>query len=139
MGAKVRPAWWNAMPSRWMAAALALMAFALIAPALRAHEGHDHGAPPTPVSTTIAPRIDASSTTFELIAVYRNQCADDLRGPFRHHEPVTGAQIEVDTPKGAVTAKENPDGTYVVPVDWAASGGSYDLIFTVTVVLTSMS
>jgi membrane fusion protein, heavy metal efflux system len=115
-----------------IAATLALIAFAWMTPALRAHEGHDHGAPPTPVSTTIAPRVDASSTTFELIAVYRNNALTIFVDRFVTNEPVTGAQIEVDTPNGAVAAKENPDGTYALPVDWAASGGSYDLIFTVT-------
>lgn len=97
-----------------------------------AHEGHDHGAPPTPVSTTIAPRVDASSTTFELIAVYRNNALTIFVDRFITNEPVTGATVEVDTPKGTITARENPDGTYVVPADWAAAGGSYELIFTVT-------
>lgn len=97
-----------------------------------AHEGHDHGAPPTPVSITIAPRVDASSTTFELIAVYRNNALTVFVDRFLTNEPVTGANVEVDTPKGSVTAKENPDGTYSVPADWAFAGGSYDLIFTVT-------
>ncbi len=97
-----------------------------------AHEGHDHGAPPTPVSITIAPRVDASSTMFELIAVYRNNALTIFVDRFVTNEPVTGAKVEVDTPKGAVTAKENPDGTYSLPVEWAVAGGSYDLIFTVT-------
>lgn len=116
-----------------MAAVLALLANAWLMSALYAHEGHDHGAPPTPVSTTIAPRINASSTTFELIAVYRDSALTIFIDRFMTNEPVTRAQVEVDTPKGTVKAKENPDGTYALPADWAASGVSYDLIFTVTV------
>lgn len=116
-----------------IAAALALLANVWLTSALHAHEGHDHGAPPTPVSTTIAPRIDASSTTFELIAVYRDNALTIFIDRFMTNEPVTGAQVEVDTPKGTVTAKKNPDGSYALPVDWASNGVSYDLIFTVTV------
>jgi RND family efflux transporter MFP subunit len=113
-------------------AATALVTLLVAPTGLFAHEGHDHGAPPTPVSTTIAPRVDASSTTFELIAVYRNNALTIFVDRFITNEPVTGAQVEVDTPKGTVTAKENPDGTYALPADWAVVGGSFDLIFTVT-------
>ena len=116
-----------------ISAALALLANVWVTSALHAHEGHDHSAPPTPVSTTIAPRIDASSTNFELIAVYRDNALTIFIDRFITNEPVTKAQVEVDTPKGTVTAKENPDGTYALPVDWAASGVSHDLIFTVIV------
>ncbi len=114
------------------AVVFALLVVLVSSAGLRAHEGHDHGAPPTPVSTTIAPRVDASSTTFELIAVFRNNALTIYVDRFVTNEPVMGAQIEVDTPKGAVAAKENPDGTYALPVDWATPGGTYDLIFTVT-------
>ena len=121
-----------ARPSFWKSVAIAVMLSVGAVPALQAHEGHDHGAPPTPVSTTIAPRVDASSTTFELIAVYRNNALSIFLDRFVTNEPVTGATVEVDTPKGTVAATENPDGTYTLPVDWAAPGGSFDLIFTVT-------
>ena len=111
---------------------LFLLSLLMVGTPLRAHEGHDHGAPPTPVSTTIAPRVDASSTTFELIAVFRKDALTIFLDRFATNEPVTGATIEVDTPKGVVTAKENPDGTYVLAADWAKPGSNLDLIFTVT-------
>lgn len=117
---------------RWTAFAGATLGMIAISSPLFAHEGHDHGAPPTPVSTTIAPRIDASSTMFEVIAVFRNNALTIFVDRFVTNEPVRGAQVEVDTPKGTVAAKENPDGTYTLPAEWAANGGSYDLIFTVT-------
>ncbi|MGL6210205.1 MAG: efflux RND transporter periplasmic adaptor subunit, partial [Paracoccaceae bacterium] len=116
----------------WIASALTVLALFWSVSGSIAHEGHDHGAPPTPVSTTIAPRVDASSTTFELIAVYRNNALTIFVDRFTTNEPVTGAQVEVDTPKGTLTAKENPDGSYALPADWAAVGGNFDLIFTVT-------
>ncbi len=111
---------------------LFLVSLLMVGTPLRAHEGHDHGAPPTPVSTTIAPRVDASSTTFELIAVFRKDTLTIFLDRFSTNEPVLGATIEVDTPKGVVTAKENADGTYVLPADWATPGSNPDLIFTVT-------
>ncbi|MGL4974665.1 MAG: efflux RND transporter periplasmic adaptor subunit, partial [Bosea sp. (in: a-proteobacteria)] len=116
----------------WMSATFTLLVFLGSIVGLKAHEGHDHGAPPTPVSNTIAPRVDASSTMFELIAVYRNNALTIFVDRFTTNEPVTGAQVEVDTPKGTLTAKENPDGTYALPAEWAAAGGNFDLIFTVT-------
>ena len=116
---------------RWAQVVLLAVLMLVAVPAL-AHEGHDHGAPPTPVSITIAPRVDASSTTFELIAVYRNNALTIFLDRFSTNEPVPGATIEVDTPKGVMTAKESSDGTYVLPAEWAKGGSAYDLIFTVT-------
>ncbi len=97
-----------------------------------AHEGHDHGAPPTPVSTTIAPRIDASSTLFELIGVFREGKITLYLDSFITNEPVRDAEIEVETPRGAVKVKPNPDGTYALDAAFAAKGEKHDLIFTVT-------
>ena len=57
------------------------------------HDGHDHGAPPTPVSTTIAPRADASSTDFELVAIARNNQLTIYLDSFRDNKPVVGAEI----------------------------------------------
>jgi membrane fusion protein, heavy metal efflux system len=115
-----------------------LLSALLIGPALAstdralAHDGHDHGAPPTPVSTTIAPRVDASSTLFELIGVFRQGKLTLYLDRFITNEPVKDADIEVETPKGAVKATPNPDGTYVLDAAFAAKGERHDLIFTVT-------
>ncbi len=97
-----------------------------------AHDGHDHGAPPTPVSTTIAPRVDASSTLFELIGVLRDAKLTLYLDRFVTNEPVKDAEIEVETPNGAVKATPNPDGTFFVDAAFATKGVQYDLIFTVT-------
>jgi membrane fusion protein, heavy metal efflux system len=97
-----------------------------------AHDGHDHGAPPTPVSTTIAPRIDASSTLFELIGVIREGKLTLYLDRFITNEPVRDAEIEVETPKGAIKATPNPDGTFVLDAAFAGKGEKHDLIFTVT-------
>lgn len=115
----------------WVVACLIVASTMFVSPA-RAHEGHDHGAPPTPVSTTIAPRVDASSTVFEVIAVLRNEKLMIFVDRFVTNEPVTDATVEIETPAGMVKASANPDGTYAVPAPWVKKGGSLDLIFTVT-------
>lgn len=96
-----------------------------------AHEGHDHGAPPPPVSTTIAPRADASSAEFELVAIARGGGLRIYLDTFRENEKVEDAEIEVDGPEGTLKALPTPDGAYVIDAPWLARPGSYDLAFTV--------
>jgi membrane fusion protein, heavy metal efflux system len=112
---------------------LLLLVAALVAPQrLAAHDGHDHGAPPPPVSTTIAPRVDASSDLFEVVGVLRGGKLVIFVDRFITNEPVTDAGVEVETPAGAARAGRNPDGTYAIDASWAKPGESHDLIFTVT-------
>jgi hypothetical protein len=96
-----------------------------------AHEGHDHGAPPPPVSVTIAPRADASSTDFELVAIARGTKLRVYLDTFRGNEPVQNAEIEVDGPGGTVRAEQTPDGAYTIDAAWLTRPGSHDLAFTV--------
>ncbi len=117
--------------------AFAVLMALVLAPALAqramAHEGHDLGAPRRRPS--LPPSRHGSMhhrQRFELIAVYRINALTIFVDRFVTNEPVTGANVEVDTPKGSATARENPDGTYSVPAEWAVAGGSYDMIFTVT-------
>lgn len=98
-----------------------------------AHEGHDHGAPPPPVSVTIAPRADASSADFELVAIARGAQLRVYLDTFRGNEPVEDAEIEVDGPGGVVKALATSGGAYLVDAPWLAAPGSYDLAFTVQV------
>ncbi|WP_349237860.1 efflux RND transporter periplasmic adaptor subunit [Xanthobacter autotrophicus] len=97
-----------------------------------AHEGHDHGAPTTPQVTTLAPRTEAASDEFELVAVLRDGMLAIHLDRFADNAPVEGATIEMDTPEGAQTARPTEPGTYVVPAPFAAKPGAHDLAFTVT-------
>lgn len=97
------------------------------------HEGHDHGAPPPAVTIPIAPRAEASSEQFELVAVQRDGRLAISLDRFATNEPVLGAVIEVETPQGNATAEVQQDGTYTLPAPWAMQPGKYDLIFTVAV------
>jgi hypothetical protein len=107
--------------------------FLLVAGApARAHEGHDHGAPPTPVSSTIAPRADASSTDFEIVVIARGDKLAIFLDTFRQNQPVDGAAIEIDAVGGILTPTADGSGTYTVAAPFLAKPGSYDLAITVS-------
>ncbi|MFG1417061.1 HlyD family efflux transporter periplasmic adaptor subunit [Xanthobacter sp. V0B-10] len=97
-----------------------------------AHEGHDHGAPPPPQVTTLAPRAEAASADFELVAVLRDGALTIHLDRFADNAPVEGATIEVDTPEGSQAAKPAGPGTYVLPAPFVATPGGHDLAFTIT-------
>jgi membrane fusion protein, heavy metal efflux system len=98
---------------------------------LSAHEGHDHDAAPPPASVSIAPRAEATSDAFELIAIAQGSELAIYLDRFATNEPVEGAAIEVETPNGPVTARVHGD-SYEIPASWLSKPGRYDLIFTVT-------
>lgn len=103
----------------------------LAASSAAAHEGHDHGAPPPPVSTTIAPRADASTVDLELVAVARGERLEIFLDSFKGNEPISGAMLEIDSPSGTLTAEASGEGTYVATASWLTKPGSYDLAITV--------
>ena len=96
-----------------------------------AHEGHDHDAPPPPVSTTVAPRMEASSGDFELVAISGSSEVVIYLDAFRSNEPVNAAEIDVDTAGETLRASATGDGIYVVKPKWAGSPGDHDLAFTI--------
>src|SRR3984893_16841706 len=81
---------------------------------LSAHEGHDHDAAPLPASVSIAPRAEATSDAFELIAIAEESELAIYLDRFPTNEPVEGAAIEVETPNGPVIARTHGDA-YPVP------------------------
>lgn len=99
-------------------------------PAL-AHEGHDHGAPPPPVSNTIAPRFDASSEQHELVGVLREGRLTLYLDRFNGNHPVEQAEIEIETPDGTQKARALGGGRYEIDAAFANRPGSYDLIASV--------
>ncbi|MCF4124847.1 efflux RND transporter periplasmic adaptor subunit [Methylobacterium sp. SyP6R] len=119
---------------RALAVALALLALPFLS--AHAHEGHDHGAPQPPVSKTIAPRGEASSAAFELVAIPRGDALVLFLDRFATAEPITDATLEVETPTGPATAEPAPDGSYRLPAPWLATrdpkADHLDLVVTVT-------
>jgi hypothetical protein len=97
----------------------------------RAHEGHDHGAPPPPVTATIAPRADASSGDFELVAIARGDRLRIYLDRFRTNEPVNGAVIEIDAAGGTLQAVPDGEGAYVASAPFLARAGAHDLAITI--------
>lgn len=114
-------------PILW--AVLLSIAFGLAAPAM-AHEGHDHGPPQPELQTVAAPRAEAQSDAFELVAVARDGALTVFLDRFRTNEPVTGATIELETPDGPKAATP-VDDRYRIEAPWAMAPGAHDLLFTV--------
>lgn len=112
-------------------AALFAAALTFDAATLSAHDGHDHAASPPPVSVAAAPRLEVASSNFELVAIREGDALRIWLDRFETNEAVRNAVIEVETPDGARKATPEPDGAYRLPAKWAATPGSYDLIFTV--------
>jgi cobalt-zinc-cadmium efflux system membrane fusion protein len=120
------------MSSRFAAlGAVVLAAVMLVGPA-HAHDGHDHGAAPPPVSKSIAPRGEAASDALELTAIPQDGTVAFYLDRFRTNEPIKGAVVEVETPEGPRNAKETDEAAYVLPAPWMTKPGSHDLLVTVT-------
>lgn len=109
----------------------ALTLLALLSPiAARAHGGHDHGDTPVAAVISAAPRTDAASARFELVAVAGDGELMLFLDRFDTNEPVRGAAIEVETPIGPATVEPVGDA-YRLKAPWAATPGDHDLMLTV--------
>lgn len=97
----------------------------------RAHDGHDHGAPP-PVSATIAPRAEASTPQFELVLVARGSELILHLDEFGTNAPIRAAELVVDAPSGSLKPVARGDGTYTVSDPSLARPGTHDLAITVS-------
>ena len=102
-----------------------------------AHPGHDDA--PEPVVTGGAPRTEAHSDDFELVAVAAGPHALTIwLDRFATNEPLPGGSIEVtDGGGGAVKAEPQEDGTYAIHAAWLDVPGKHDLTFTVVAGETS--
>ena len=113
--------------------AAVLFGLVLVAPPAFPHDGHDHGAPPPPVSATIAPRADASSSDFEVVVTARGDRLTLYLDSFRDNAPILNAEIEIDTPQGTQKARAEADGVYGLAAPWLTRPGTVDLAITVQV------
>ena len=110
----------------------AAVASFLGAGSLLAHEGEDHGAPPPATIANLAPRAEAVSELYELIAIARAGELSIYLDRFATNESVDGATIEVETPAGPESVRAVANEPYRLSAPWSNRPGSYDLIFTVT-------
>lgn len=100
---------------------------------LLAHDGHDHGAPPPAAEiANLAPRAEAASENYELVAIARGGDLVIYLDRFATNESVDGASIAVETPAGPEPARAMANEPYRLSAPWSVKPGSYDLIFTVS-------
>ena len=111
--------------------AVALASFSVIG-SLLAHEGHEHDAPVPAAISNLAPRAEAASELYELVAIARAGELVVYLDRFETNESVDGATIEVETPTGPEAARTVANEPYKLSAPWTNKPGSYDLIFTVT-------
>jgi len=103
----------------------------------QSHEGHDHGVPPLTAPTAVAPRMEASSESFELVGIVRGEAMILFLDRFSSNEPITRATIDVTADGAAVRAEPRPDGTFLVRAPWVTRTGSVDLVFAIVTSETS--
>ena len=83
-------------------------------------------------SPNLAPRAEAASEHYELVAIARGGDLVIYLDRFATNESVDGASIEVETPAGPQPARAKANEPYRLSAPWSSKPGSYDLIFTVT-------
>ncbi|MBI5910060.1 MAG: HlyD family efflux transporter periplasmic adaptor subunit [Betaproteobacteria bacterium] len=104
----------------------------LVWPAIAlADAGHDHGATPPAVSATLAPRLEARSESFELLAVLEGGKLALYLDRFATNEPVSDARIEIESGAFKAVAQPGADGIYTAPGEAFAKPGQYPLVFTI--------
>ena len=125
----------------------AWIAACLLANAANAHEGHDDAAPGMPaVLDGGAPRVEANSDLFEIVAVIESGVMTLYLDRYATNEPITNAAIDVEIGAAKGVAEPNADGTYTfkdpllarpaqLPVTFAIAAGSEGDLLTAEVVI----
>ncbi len=95
-----------------------IVAVVLFAVALSAfgHDGEDHGAPPPPVSQGVAPRAQAATEEFEVVAALEGKQLVVYVDRFASNEPVAKAKVEIEGAGLKGLAVEAAPGTYVMDI-----------------------
>lgn len=118
------------MPSRLFAATLLGLTLWMQTPVL-AHGGADDDVPAAASPVTGAPRTEANSGEFELVAVAKGQTLVITLDHFATNEPITKGTIEVAEGDSSLPAEAQEDGTYLLRAPWVGKPGKHDLTFTV--------
>lgn len=118
------------MPSRLFAAAVLGLTLLMQVPA-SAHGGADDDAPAVASPVAGAPRAEAESSEFELVAVAKGPALVITLDHFATNEPITNVTIEVAEGDGSLKAEAQEDGTYLLRAPWVGKPGKHDLTFTV--------
>ena len=98
-----------------------------------AHGGEDHGEGAKPAEvTTAGPRAEAQTDLFELVATPHNGLLTIFVDRFANNQPVSDANVEIESGKWKAVANAVEGGAYQVAAPQFAVPGSYPLVFTVT-------
>ncbi len=127
---------WRASGAGVLIVIFLVTALVMAASPARAHEGHDHGTPAVTVSAA-APRVEASSESFELVGIVHGDAMRVFLDRFADNEPVIRATIDVTLDADTVRAEPQPDGSFLVEAPWLANAGRLDLVFTIATDETS--
>jgi hypothetical protein len=98
-----------------------------------AHGGEDHGEGAKPAEvTSAAPRAEAQTDLFELVATPHNGLLTIYVDRFANNQPVNDAKVEIESGTWKTVANAVEGGAYRVAAPQFAVPGSYPLVFTVT-------
>ena len=112
---------------KWFAA----FAVITLSAALHAHEGEDHGGAAPAVSMPLAPRIEAHSPDFEIVAIVEKDALVIYLDRYATNEPMKGAKLEVEIAGKTVAAQERGEGVYVAGAGALSAPGKHDVVFSV--------
>jgi membrane fusion protein, heavy metal efflux system len=110
--------------------AAALISLTAQSSEVQAHAGHDHG-PVIEVSASVAPRFEAASEDFEILAVLKGADLILTLDRFRTNEPITNAKIEVAVNGEAATVTTADEGTYKVVSAMLGKPGRAEVLLTI--------
>lgn len=107
-----------------------VLVLALLPLTVFADEGHGgHDAPSSALPAALAPRIEAQSETFELVAILEGGKLTLYLDRFATNEPVTNAAIEIESGAFKATAQPGGEGVYTAPAEALTEPGQYPLVF----------
>jgi len=100
-----------ALPARWRSTAcLALLACAVSATPVFAHEGHDHGDGPVVQQQQLAPRLTHASARLEVVALLHGHDLLIYADDYASNAPVPGLRVDVRTSGRLIQALETEPG-----------------------------
>ncbi|SMC29399.1 hypothetical protein SAMN02745857_03815 [Andreprevotia lacus DSM 23236] len=110
-----------------------VLTLVLVAPlSAQAHGGEDHGdAAPAAVAGSLAPRAQAQTELFELLATAEQGQLLIYLDRFDSNAPVADAKVEVESGSWHGTALAGPNGIFRVAAPQFKQPGTYPLVFTV--------
>jgi hypothetical protein len=94
-------------------------------------DGHTHAPPEAVLTTAIAPRAQARSEDFEVVAVLEGRHLVLYVDRFASNAPVSQARVEVEGAGLQGAASETLPGTYVIDIATAMLPGRYPLMISI--------